>query len=84
MTSSSPTLTALGRDEIGDELKQLAAAIAEFLAILGDADDFDADFVLKTAHKAVAVDRVVIGQNQTDQIVHSTSPKSSTIRNSLP
>ncbi|MFC3099502.1 DNA gyrase subunit A [Altererythrobacter lauratis] len=29
-------LTALGRDEIGDELKQLATAIAEYLAILGD------------------------------------------------
>jgi DNA gyrase subunit A len=29
-------LTALGRDEIGDELKQLSAAIAEYLAILGD------------------------------------------------
>jgi DNA gyrase subunit A len=29
-------LTALGRDEIGDELKVLAAAIEEFLAILGD------------------------------------------------
>jgi DNA gyrase subunit A len=29
-------LTALGRDEIGDELKELAAAIAEYLAILGD------------------------------------------------
>ncbi|MFA7588142.1 MAG: DNA gyrase subunit A, partial [Novosphingobium sp.] len=29
-------LTALGRDEIGDELKELAAAIAEFLAILAD------------------------------------------------
>ena len=29
-------LTALGRDEIGDELKELAAAIAEYLAILAD------------------------------------------------
>ncbi|MBC7158432.1 MAG: DNA gyrase subunit A, partial [Porphyrobacter sp.] len=29
-------LTALGRDEIGGELEQLAARIAEFLAILGD------------------------------------------------
>ncbi|PNU04801.1 DNA gyrase subunit A [Novosphingobium guangzhouense] len=29
-------LTALGRDEIGDELKQLAIAIEEFLAILAD------------------------------------------------
>ncbi len=29
-------LTALGRDEIGDELKGLAAAIAEFLSILAD------------------------------------------------
>ncbi|MFC3096458.1 DNA gyrase subunit A [Alteraurantiacibacter palmitatis] len=29
-------LTALGRDEIGGELKELAAAIAEYLAILGD------------------------------------------------
>ncbi|OGS55397.1 MAG: DNA gyrase subunit A [Erythrobacter sp. RIFCSPHIGHO2_12_FULL_63_10] len=29
-------LTALGRDEIGDELKQLADAIAEYLAILAD------------------------------------------------
>ena len=29
-------LTALGRDEIGDELKELAVKIAEFLAILGD------------------------------------------------
>ena len=29
-------LTALGRDEIGDELRQLAASIAELLAILGD------------------------------------------------
>jgi DNA gyrase subunit A len=29
-------LTALGRDEIGDELKGLAAAIEEFLAILAD------------------------------------------------
>ncbi|MEO5587665.1 MAG: DNA gyrase subunit A [Novosphingobium sp.] len=29
-------LTALGRDEIGDELKELAIAIEEFLAILGD------------------------------------------------
>lgn len=29
-------LTALGRDEIGDELKVLAAAIEEFLAILAD------------------------------------------------
>ena len=29
-------LTALGRDEIGDELKELAAKIAEFLAILAD------------------------------------------------
>ncbi|MEJ2408545.1 MAG: DNA gyrase subunit A [Novosphingobium sp.] len=29
-------LTALGRDEIGDELKQLAMAIEEFLAILAD------------------------------------------------
>jgi DNA gyrase subunit A len=29
-------LTALGRDEIGDELKQLAAAIEEYLAILAD------------------------------------------------
>ncbi len=29
-------LTALGRDEIGDELKQLAVQIAEYLAILGD------------------------------------------------
>jgi DNA gyrase subunit A len=29
-------LTALGRDEIGDELQQLADAIAEFLAILAD------------------------------------------------
>ena len=29
-------LTALGRDEIGDELKQLAAAIAEYLSILAD------------------------------------------------
>jgi DNA gyrase subunit A len=28
-------LTGLGRDEIGDEARQLAAAIAEFLAILG-------------------------------------------------
>ena len=29
-------LTALGRDEIGDELKQLAIAIEEYLSILGD------------------------------------------------
>ncbi len=29
-------LTALGRDEIGDELKELADAIAEYLSILGD------------------------------------------------
>src|ERR1700712_4185727 len=29
-------LTALGRDEIGDELKELAISIEEFLAILGD------------------------------------------------
>jgi len=29
-------LTALGRDEIGDELKELAIKIAEYLAILGD------------------------------------------------
>ena len=29
-------LTALGRDEIGDELKELAAAIAEYLSILSD------------------------------------------------
>ena len=29
-------LTALGRDEIGDELKELALAIEEFLAILAD------------------------------------------------
>ncbi len=29
-------LTALGRDEIGDELKELALAIAEYLAILAD------------------------------------------------
>jgi len=29
-------LTALGRDEIGEELKQLASAIAEFLSILAD------------------------------------------------
>jgi len=29
-------LTALGRDEIGDELKELATSIAEYLAILGD------------------------------------------------
>ena len=29
-------LTALGRDEIGDELKELAVAIEELLAILGD------------------------------------------------
>ncbi|MBO9519465.1 MAG: DNA gyrase subunit A [Porphyrobacter sp.] len=29
-------LTALGRDEIGDELKELAIAIEEYLAILGD------------------------------------------------
>ncbi|UZW56449.1 DNA gyrase subunit A [Sphingobium sp. JS3065] len=29
-------LTALGRDEIGSELAELAAAIAEYLAILGD------------------------------------------------
>ena len=29
-------LTALGRDEIGDELKELASHIAEYLAILGD------------------------------------------------
>ncbi|MEO6041768.1 MAG: DNA gyrase subunit A, partial [Croceibacterium sp.] len=29
-------LTALGRDEIGDELKQLAVGIEEYLAILGD------------------------------------------------
>ncbi|RYG30219.1 MAG: DNA gyrase subunit A, partial [Burkholderiales bacterium] len=29
-------LTALGRDEIGDELKGLAAAIAEYLSILAD------------------------------------------------
>ncbi len=29
-------LTALGRDEIGDELKELAARIEEYLAILGD------------------------------------------------
>ena len=29
-------LTALGRDEIGDELKELADKISEFLAILGD------------------------------------------------
>ncbi|MBA4163387.1 MAG: DNA gyrase subunit A [Erythrobacter sp.] len=29
-------LTALGRDEIGDELKQLADAIADYLAILAD------------------------------------------------
>jgi len=29
-------LTALGRDEIGDELKELASAIAEYLSILAD------------------------------------------------
>lgn len=29
-------LTALGREEIGDELKELASAIEEYLAILGD------------------------------------------------
>jgi len=29
-------LTALGRDEIGDELKELATAIAEYLSILAD------------------------------------------------
>ena len=29
-------LTALGRDEIGDELRELAAAIAEYLSILAD------------------------------------------------
>ncbi|MGD9665431.1 MAG: DNA gyrase C-terminal beta-propeller domain-containing protein, partial [Novosphingobium sp.] len=29
-------LTALGRDEIGDELKELAIAIEEYLSILGD------------------------------------------------
>ena len=29
-------LTALGRDEIGDELKEIAASIEELLAILGD------------------------------------------------
>ncbi|MGE8140821.1 DNA gyrase subunit A [Novosphingobium sp. NPDC080210] len=29
-------LTALGRDEIGDELKELAAAISEYLSILAD------------------------------------------------
>ncbi|MFN6935463.1 MAG: DNA gyrase subunit A [Tsuneonella sp.] len=29
-------LTALGRDEIGDELKELATAIEEYLSILGD------------------------------------------------
>jgi DNA gyrase subunit A len=29
-------LTALGRDEIGDELRKLAVAIEEYLAILGD------------------------------------------------
>jgi DNA gyrase subunit A len=29
-------LTALGRDEIGDELKALATSIAELLAILAD------------------------------------------------
>ena len=29
-------LTALGRDEIGDELKELAGAIAEYLSILAD------------------------------------------------
>ncbi len=29
-------LTALGRDEIGDELKELSIAIAEYLSILGD------------------------------------------------
>ena len=29
-------LTALGREEIGDELKEIAASIAELLAILGD------------------------------------------------
>jgi DNA gyrase subunit A len=29
-------LTAMGRDEIGDELKELAIAIEEYLAILGD------------------------------------------------
>ena len=29
-------LTALGRDEIGDELKELSLAIAEYLSILGD------------------------------------------------
>ena len=29
-------LTALGRDEIGDELKELAVAIEEYLSILGD------------------------------------------------
>lgn len=29
-------LTALGRDEIGDELKELSVAIAEYLSILGD------------------------------------------------
>src|SRR5690606_37789770 len=29
-------LTALGRDEIGDELKELAVAITEYLAILAD------------------------------------------------
>jgi DNA gyrase subunit A len=29
-------LTALGRDEIGDELQELAIAIEEYLAILAD------------------------------------------------
>lgn len=29
-------LTALGRDEIGDELKELSVAIAEYLSILAD------------------------------------------------
>jgi DNA gyrase subunit A len=31
-------LTALGRDEIGDELKELAAAIEEYLSILATAE----------------------------------------------
>jgi DNA gyrase subunit A len=47
-------LTALGRDEIGDELKQLAANIGELLAILADRVRLYA--VMRTELEAVAAE----------------------------
>ncbi|WP_233281350.1 DNA gyrase subunit A [Sphingomonas changnyeongensis] len=47
-------LTALGRDEIGDELKQLAANIGELLAILADRVKLYA--VMRTELEAVAAE----------------------------